>query len=296
MVLHRPPEEDRPQGNRLRERLFEVVFESDTVAGRLFDLCLLWAILLSIVAVMLASIPGTSASWGPTLKVAEWVFTLLFTIEYILRFISVRQPLRYTFSFFGMVDLMAILPGYLDLLLPGAQTLLVVRVLRLLRVFRLLKLGRHLGEAETLLSAMRSSRPKVVVFLTFVFAVVIIVGALMHLVERGSKGFESIPSSMYWAIVTLCTVGYGDVVPLTPLGKAIASGLMIVGYGVLAVPTGIVSVELARASALPVSGQACPACTRSGHATDAVHCKFCGAVLNPQHALARIDGPARPET
>ncbi|MBA3708417.1 MAG: ion transporter [Planctomycetes bacterium] len=289
--MPRPSEQQRPQGSRLRERLFEVVFESDTLAGRLFDLGLLWAIILSIAAVILASIPAIARSWGPTLKIAEWVFTIVFSIEYVLRFVSVRNPTRYAGSFFGLVDLAAILPGYIDLLIPGAQSLLVVRVLRLLRVFRLLKLGRYLGEAEILLTAVRASRPKIIVFLTFVFAVVIIVGALMYLVESGSAGFESIPSSMYWAIVTLCTVGYGDVVPLTPLGKAIASLLMIMGYGVIAVPTGIVSVELARVSNLPVSGQACPACTRSGHAVDATHCKFCGALLNPQLDAARDTVP-----
>jgi voltage-gated potassium channel len=282
--MDRLPEEERPRQGRLRQRIFEVVFESDTWAGRAFDIGLLWAILLSVVAVVLESVGTIDARWGTQLKVAEWCFTVLFSIEYLMRFGSVDRPLRYAFSFFGLVDLAAVLPGWIDLFLPGAQALLVVRTLRLLRVFRILKLGRYLGEARVLMAALRSSRPKITVFLTFVFAIVIIVGALMHLVESGSTGFESIPASMYWAIVTLCTVGYGDVVPLTPLGKTIASGLMVLGYGVLAVPTGIVSVELARASAPGVSGQACPSCTVMGHDVDAKFCKHCGAELNPAQA------------
>jgi voltage-gated potassium channel len=276
-----PPEQERPRAGRLRQRLFEVVFESDTWAGRAFDLALLWAIILSVAAVLIESEPGIASANEHRLKVAEWTFTVLFSVEYLLRLAAVERPLRYATSFFGLVDLLAILPGWLSLILPGAQALLVVRVLRLLRVFRILKLGRYLGEASTLLGALRASRPKITVFLTFVGLVVIVVGALMHLIEGDSKGFESIPASMYWAISTLSTVGYGDVVPITPLGKALASALMIVGYGVLAVPTGIVSVEIARASARPVSGQACPGCTRAGHDVDAVHCKYCGATLNP---------------
>ncbi len=274
------PEEERPRHGRLRQQLFEVVFESDTWGGRAFDFAVLWAIVLSVAVVVLESVPSIDGTFGTALVYAEWFFTVLFTIEYLLRLASVERPLRYAFSFFGMVDLAAILPGWLSLFVPGAQGLLVVRTLRLLRIFRILKLGRYLGEATVLMSALRASRPKIIVFLTFVFSVVIIVGALMHLVESDSAGFESIPASMYWAIVTLCTVGYGDVVPLTPLGKAIASGLMVLGYGVLAVPTGIVSVELARSTAA-VSGQACPSCTQTGHDADARHCKHCGTELNP---------------
>lgn len=267
-----------------RRRLFEIIFESDTRAGWSFDVFLLWAIVLSVVAVMLESVPGVYDRYDNELRIVEWVFTGLFTIEYVGRLIAVRRPLAYARSFYGIVDLVAILPSWLGLFIPGAHELIVVRVLRLLRIFRILKLGRFLVEANVLINALRSSRPKIIVFLTFVGAVVIIAAALMHLVERGTKGFDSIPASMYWAIVTLCTVGYGDVVPITPLGKFIASMLMITGYGVLAVPTGIVSVELARASLAPPaapSGQTCPGCTRAGHDMDALFCKFCGVELNP---------------
>jgi voltage-gated potassium channel len=273
--------EERPQAG-WRQRVFEIVFESDTRAGRLFDVVILSAIVLSVLAVVLESVPSIASQYRDELHLVEWGFTGLFTLEYMVRLIAVRRPLAYATSFFGMVDLLAVLPSWLSLLLPGAHELVVVRVLRLLRMFRILKLGRFLVEAEVLMRALRSSRPKIIVFLTFVAAVVIIASAVMHLVERGSPGFDSIPSSMYWAIVTLCTVGYGDIVPITALGKAIASLLMIVGYGVLAVPTGIVSVELARAGgSQPVSGQVCPACTRAGHDVEAQHCKFCGAKLNP---------------
>jgi voltage-gated potassium channel len=264
----------------VRQRLHEIIFEADTPAGRLFDIVLLWAILLSVTTVLLESVTPLRERFGVELRAAEWLFTALFTIEYALRLVSVLKPLRYARSFFGLVDLLAILPTYLSLLLPGAQALLVVRVLRLLRVFRVLKLASFLGQAEILLTALRASRQKITVFLGGVLSTVVIMGAIMYLVEGEEGGFDSIPRGMYWAIVTMTTVGYGDITPRTDLGRFFAAMLMIAGYGILAVPTGIVSVELAAASRRRVDTQACPGCGAHGHDSDAVHCKFCGTVLS----------------
>lgn len=266
-----------------RARLHEIIFESDTAAGKAFDVALLWTIVLSILIVLLESVPRLRLRYGRELRAAEWIFTGLFTLEYVLRLIAVREPLRYARSFFGAVDLMAIVPTYLSVLMPGAHSLLVVRVLRLLRVFRVLKLAGFLGQAELLLSAIRGSRAKITVFLVFVLSMVVITGAVMYLIEGEANGFDSIPRGMYWAIVTLTTVGFGDITPKTAPGQIVASLLMILGYGVIAVPTGIVSVELAEASRLAaqaaVNVQACPSCGAEGHDHDAVHCKYCGTAL-----------------
>ena len=272
-----PPTDERP-GAGWRLRLFEIIFESDTPSGRAFDVALLWAIGISVAVVILESVASIRAAYGPILTAIEWVLTILFTIEYVARLVVVRRPLAYVTSYYGIVDLLAVVPMYLELLLPGSHVLVVVRALRALRVFRILKLGRHLGEAQVLKNALRASRPKITVFLTFVISAVIVVGALMYLVEGPEHGFPDILTGMYWAVVTLCTVGYGDIVPHTPLGKFIASLLMVMGYGVIAVPTGILSAELAR---LPrsVSGQSCPSCTWMDHDVDAAHCKKCGARL-----------------
>ena len=263
----------------LRVRVFETIFEAETPEGRLFDVVLLWAILCSVVAVMLESVETYRERWGEELRVAEWFFTIVFAIEYVVRLAVVRSPLRYARSFFGVIDLLAVLPTPLGLLIPGAQSLLVVRIVRLLRVFRILKLASFTGQAEVLIAALRASRAKITVFLGAVLSAVVVAGALMYLVEGQAAGFDSIPRGMYWAIVTMTTVGYGDISPQTPLGQIIASALMIVGYGIIAVPTGIVSVELANASRLPVSTQACPACGQQGHDIDALHCKHCGTRL-----------------
>lgn len=261
-----------------RERLHEVIFEADTPAGRAFDLALIWAILLSIAVIMLDSVPEIGAQWRPWLDAAEWGFTGLFTVEYALRLLSVRRPLAYARSFFGVVDLAAVLPTYLALLFPGGQYFLAVRVLRLIRVFRVLKLANYLDAAGVLMRALRASRPKITVFLVAVIALVVMAGALLYVVEGAAAGFTSIPVSVYWAIVTVTTVGYGDIAPVTPLGQFLAALLMITGYGVIAVPTGVVTAELTRASR-PVSTQACPACAAQGHDVDAKHCKFCGERL-----------------
>lgn len=273
-----PPLEGPPTG--LRHRLHTVIFESDTPAGKAFDVALLGAILLSVLAVMLESVAGIRARYGAELRAAEAAFTLLFTAEYLLRLVAVRRPLRYARSFFGVVDVLALLPTYLSLLVPGAHALLVVRVFRLLRIFRILKLASFLGQAEVLVTALRASRQKIIVFLLTVLSTVVLMGTVMYLVEGEGSGFDSIPRGMYWAIVTLTTVGYGDISPVTPLGQFIASLLMVLGYGIIAVPTGIVSVELAAATRdSRVSAQACPSCGRQGHDADASFCKFCGTHL-----------------
>ena len=261
-----------------RVRLHEVIFEADTPAGRGFDVGLLIAILVSVVAVMLESVAELRREYGVVLRAVEWIITVAFTVEYALRLVSVDRPWRYARSFFGIVDLLAIAPTYLALVVPAAHSLLVIRSLRLLRVFRILKLAHFLGEAQVLVTALRASRRKIIVFLGGIVTIVVIVGTLMYVIEGEEHGFTSIPTSMYWAVVTMTTVGYGDIAPRTPLGQLLASLLMILGYGIIAVPTGIVSVELAHAGRA-VSRQACPACGAEGHDVDATHCKYCGARL-----------------
>ena len=270
---------ERPSPGR-RARLHEIIFEADTRAGRAFDLALIWLILLSVATVVLESVRDVRAQYGELLYALEWLFTGLFTIEYVLRLFSVRRPLRYATSFFGVVDLLAIIPTYLSIFLPGSQYLLVIRILRLLRVFRLLKLSEYVTEADTLRLALRASRRKISVFISAVLLLVVIIGAVMYVIEGEAHGFTSIPLSIYWAIVTLTTVGYGDLSPQTPAGQILASIVMILGYGIIAVPTGIVTVELAQATRRgQVSTQACPSCSAQGHDADAVHCKYCGARL-----------------
>ena len=264
---------------RLRERLHEIIFEADTPAGRWFDLALLAAIILSVIVILLESVAGIRASHGPALRTAEWIFTGLFTAEYVVRLLTVGKPLRYARSFYGIVDLLAILPTYLSLFVTGTQSMLVIRAVRLLRVFRVLKLAHFVGEAQTLATAMKASLRKITVFLGTVLTMVLIVGAMMYLIEGEENGFSSIPQSIYWAIVTMTTVGYGDLAPQTLLGKLLASAVMIMGYGIIAVPTGIVTVELAGARRMTISTQSCPQCSSEGHDPDAAYCKNCGAKL-----------------
>ncbi len=261
-----------------RERWHEIIFEADTPAGKLFDVVLLVAILLSVMAVVLESVTGIREGCGPLLAAVEWVFTGLFTVEYGLRLWVVRSRLGYVFSFFGIIDFLSILPTYLALFVGGAQSFLVIRIMRLLRIFRVLKLARFLAEANVLTAALRSSRHKITVFVGGVLCVVVIMGAVMYLVEGSGSGFTSIPRSMYWAIVTMTTVGYGEVTPQTPLGQVISAMLMILGYGIIAVPTGIVSAELVKVTP-SISTQACKDCSREGHDPDAKHCKWCGSEL-----------------
>jgi len=261
-----------------RDRLEQIIFGVDTRAGRAFDIVLLALILLSVTVVLLESVPALRREHAKTLRVAEWAFTVLFTVEYILRLICTKHSLGYAFSFLGIIDLLAVIPAYLSLILSGTQSLAVVRALRLLRAFRILKLTHYVGEARTLSRALHASRPKVTVFLVTVLIVVVIVGALMHLIEGEEGGFTSIPLSMYWAIVTLTTVGYGDLAPKTVLGRMLASLLMILGYGIIAVPTGIVSAELARAG-VDAAGRTCPDCSAHIYDREARHCKNCGGRL-----------------
>jgi voltage-gated potassium channel len=262
-----------------RDKLHEIIFEAETPAGKAFDVALLLAIVLSVVAVLLESVAEIREQYGAVLRAVEWFFTILFTIEYVLRLICVGRPMRYAASFFGLVDFMAIVPTYLSVLLPGAQSLLVIRAIRLLRVFRVMKLVHFVGEASMLGAALRASTRKIVIFLITVLTLVLIVGALMYLIEGEEHGFSNIPASIYWAIVTMTTVGYGDIAPATVLGRFLASIVMIMGYGIIAVPTGIVTVELASARKRPLSTRACPECMGEGHDGDAVHCKHCGAAL-----------------
>ena len=237
------------------------------------------SILASVAVVMLDSIGAVRAAHGRLLNAIEWGFTFLFTIEYLLRLACVGRPLKYALSFYGLVDLLAILPTYASLVLPGSRYLLVIRVLRILRIFRIFKLVTYLSEARLLVRALHASGRKIAVFLTTVLTLVVIFGSLMYVVEGEAHGFTSIPRSVYWAIVTMTTVGYGDIAPQTALGQAISSIVMILGYGIIAVPTGIVSVEMAHVFNPRVSTQACPECSAEGHDADARHCKYCGAAL-----------------
>ena len=263
----------------IRRRLHEIIFEADTPAGRLFDVALIVCIVISVVLVMLDSVEAIRASWGSALYAAEWMFTLFFTVEYALRLYCVGRPLKYATSFFGVVDLLAILPTYFSLIFPGSQYLLVIRILRVLRIFRVLKLVQYLGEASLLMQALRASRRKITVFLFTVLTLVMIFGCLMYLIEDPDTGFTSIPRSIYWAIVTLTTVGYGDIAPQTNLGQLLASIIMIIGYSILAVPTGIVTVEMSQAFKRNITTQSCPECSREGHDRDARFCKYCGEKL-----------------
>lgn len=262
-----------------RARAQEIIYESDTPSGKAFDVFLIVAILASVLVVMLDSVIAIQDRYGETLRLAEWSFTILFTVEYALRLVCVGRPLRYARSFFGVVDVLAIIPTYVSVLIPGAQYLLVIRALRILRVFRVLKLAHFLAEVEVMMRAIRASTRKILVFMYAVLTLVIILGSLMYLIEGPQNGFTSIPRGVYWAIVTLTTVGYGDISPQTPAGQALASLIMIMGYGIIAVPTGIVTAEMTRAVRRPVSGQACKQCSAEGHDLDASHCKFCGAKL-----------------
>ncbi|MBU0665185.1 MAG: ion transporter [Proteobacteria bacterium] len=273
------PPEVLPSRARWRRVLHEVIFEADTPTGKGFDILLIVSILVSVAAVMLDSIGAVQSLYGSLLYRIEWFFTLIFTAEYLLRLLSVGRPLKYAISFYGVVDLLAIIPTYLSLFLPGSQYLLVIRILRILRIFRILKLVPYLGEAQLLIKALRMSGRKIAVFLYTVLTLVVIFGSLMYVIEGGEHGFTSIPRSIYWAIVTMTTVGYGDISPKTGLGQALASIVMIFGYGIIAVPTGIVTVEMSQAFGRKVSTQACSECSAEGHDVDASHCKFCGALL-----------------
>ncbi|RPE14353.1 ion transporter [Chitinophaga lutea] len=266
--------------HRWQMQLHELIYESEKPAGKAFDVALLACILLSIVVVMLDSVASLHDRFGGFFYALEWIFTGLFTVEYILRLICIRRPQRYVFSFLGIIDLLAIIPTYLSILFVGAQSLMVLRALRLLRIFRIFRLVHFISEMRFLTVAVMNSMRKISIFILFVLTVVVILGSVIYLVEDENSGFTSIPQSVYWAIVTITTVGYGDVAPVTTAGKMIASFIMLLGYGIIAVPTGIVTTEMAIAARnRSHSNQACPSCGKEGHDHDARFCKYCGSVL-----------------
>ncbi|WP_373046326.1 ion transporter [Vulgatibacter sp.] len=261
-----------------RERLRRTIFEADTPAGRAFDVALIVAILASVTAAILESVSSIRAAYGETLYAIEWFFTVLFTVEYALRLWAVQRPLHYARSFFGIIDLLAILPTYVSVLIPGAQQLLTIRVLRLLRIFRVFKLANYLSEARIILTALQASVRKISVFILAVITLVTFFGSVMYVVEGPEHGYTSVPTGVYWAVVTLTTVGYGDISPQTPLGQGLSVIVMLMGYAIIAVPTGIVTVELSRAGR-PTTDIACPGCGRQGHDPDAEFCKYCATEL-----------------
>ncbi|KJJ39531.1 ion transporter [Aequorivita vladivostokensis] len=268
-----------------RYRLHEIIYEADTPMGRLFDIVLLILILLSVVIVMLESVRSIDLEYHRLFYIIEWIITIFFTIEYIARIITVKKPRHYIFSFYGIIDFLSTIPLYLSFILVGSNYLLTVRALRLLRVFRILKITRYIGEGNKLKKALIESRPKIFIFIFAVLIVAIIAGTLMYLIEGEESGFKSIPVSVYWCIVTLTTVGFGDIAPVTPAGQFLATIIMILGYGVIAVPTGIVSAQYLRKASddyVHVNTQSCRNCGAQRHRDDAKFCHKCGDELNPK--------------
>ena len=267
------------QNQTLSQRAYRIIFESDTPAGKLFDVVLLVVILLSVAAVMAESVASIRAVWGDVLKTAEWIFTILFTLEYFARLWCVPSPGKYAASFFGIVDFLGFIPTYIGVLVPGTHFLMAVRILRFVRIFRIFKLARYLREGRIMLEALRASAPKIMVFLVSVISAVVVIGSVMYLVEGEENGFDSIPRSIYWAVVTMTTVGYGDISPKTPLGQFIAVVVMILGYAIIAVPTGIISFDVIEQARRHRRSRICPACGRELFDPDALFCKYCGAKL-----------------
>lgn len=261
----------------LQQKINEVIFGWETPAGRMFDLVLIYSIILSVSLLMLETVEWVAVDYVSELRILEWMFTVIFTLEYGARLYSARNPWQYMRSFYGMVDLLSILPSYLALFIPGANHLLIIRLLRVLRIFRILKLARYLSEANILGRAIMQSRRKVLIFFSTVLVLSTVFGALMYFVEGPDNGFTSIPKSVYWTIVTITTVGYGDITPQTPLGQVIAAMAMLTGYSIIAIPTGILTAELAEEMQKDRVGRSCKNCNKSGHDRDAIHCKFCGA-------------------
>lgn len=264
-----------------QQRWHEIIFEAETPAGKAFDVGLLIVIAISVVTVMLESVDPIAARWGPTLQIVEWVITILFTIEYGARLACVARPLRFATSFFGIVDLLAVLPTYLSFFVQGTHALATIRTLRLLRVFRIFKLGNHVAEAQILAIALRRTRTKITVFVTVITCVIVIMGTIMYLIERDepASGFTSIPISVYWAIVTLTTVGYGDIAPQTVWGQAAAALIMLMGYSIIIIPAGVFTAEVLSSRDELVSTRVCTVCSREGHDADANFCKYCGGQL-----------------
>jgi len=270
--------------NNWKQKLYEIIYEADTPAGKWFDIILLIVIVVSVVVVMLESVQSYETKYGYVFNVIEWIVTILFSIEYFLRIISIKKPSAYIFSFYGIIDFLSTIPKYIAVFYSGAHILIALRALRLLRVFRILKLSPFVGESQKLKKSLKASQAKISVFLLAVIILTIILGTIMYLVEYGKgSGFDNIPKSMYWAIVTLTTVGYGDIAPITPLGQFIASIIMILGYGIIAVPTGIVSAEYAKAGKkVHENTQVCPHCHTTHHPDNAKFCYNCGNLLNPE--------------
>lgn len=271
---------EAPKGADWKSRLHEIIFEADTPEGKRFDIILLVAIILSVLIVMLESVPTLQNEYGTLFYYLEWFFTIIFSLEYIARLISVKKPLKYALSFFGLIDLLSILPTFLAIFYVGSHSIRIIRILRLMRVFRVLKLIGFLKEARVLRDSLKASWPKITVFLLAVTSLVVVLGTVMYIIEDPSAGFTSIPMSIYWAIVTLTTVGYGDIAPVTPLGQTLASVIMIMGYAIIAVPTGIMASDMSRSQKIALNTQACPNCMTEGHQDDAVHCRKCGHLLN----------------
>lgn len=265
-----------------KEKLYTIIFEADTPAGRTFDVALIWAILISVGIVIVQSVNTANENYRYFFTFAEWFFTILFTIEYLLRLYVVRKKLAYATSFYGIIDLLSILPTFISVFIPGTHYLMDVRILRLMRIFRIFKLTRFITEAQTLKRSLVASSHKIIVFFSTIAMILVVMGSIMYVVEGPENGFLNIPTSIYWAIVTLTTVGYGDISPQTGLGQFIASLVMIIGYSIIAVPTGIFAAEFASTRRKQiVTTQVCPNCLAEGHDHDAKHCKFCGSELNP---------------
>ena len=268
--------------NKVRQKIHDIIYEADTPAGQVFDISLIIVIIISVILVALESIDWINEKYHAVLNVAEWIITALFTIEYILRIYSVKKPKKYIFSFYGIIDLLATIPKYLSLIFVGAgvETLMAIRALRILRIFRVLHISRYIGESNFLVRALLLSRAKIVIFLLFVVIICIVFGTVMYLVEGPESGFNNIPTSIYWCIVTITTVGYGDIAPITELGQFIASLLMILGYGIIAVPTGIISAEMVqRRKEVDVNTKVCSECLNNRHKDNATFCHQCGSTL-----------------
>lgn len=266
--------------NRLQQNIKNIIFGTDTKAGKLFDEILIVAIVLSVITVILESVSEYHQQYGQIFNYVEWLFTIIFTIEYFLRMYCVRRSSSYVFSFYGIVDLLSVLPTYLSVLLPGAQALSVIRILRVLRIFRVLKLVQYISEANNLTKAFVASKRKIYVFLFSVMNVVVILGSIMYLIEGETAGYSSIPKSIYWAIVTLTTVGYGDIAPLTPMGQAISAVIMLIGYSIIAVPTSIISTEIALSTLTDKKNVLCDVCEKNDLAYDSSFCRHCGAKID----------------
>ncbi|MFI4873659.1 MAG: ion transporter [Phycisphaerales bacterium JB061] len=269
-----------------RDQLHEIIFEADTPKGKAFDVALILTIFASVAVVILSTMPSARIEpYDSVYLILEWCFTIIFTAEYILRLIVVRRPLRYALSFFGIIDLLSILPAFVGIFIPGSERLLVVRTLRLLRIFRIFKLARYLSEANALKRALYDSRHKLAVFMATILIVVLITSAAMHVAEttgdNPNPDFDSMPKAMYWAVITMTTVGYGDVVPTTAFGKVMTTVLVLVGYSMIIIPTGVLSAEITSTRTKPITTRACPSCMKEGLDLDAVFCKRCGERLDP---------------